>query len=272
ATRRGGRVIAEQLINGWEPELDHGDSILRAFVHAVADRMAFMTTAAGGRVERLDDALIVDARSTVPFDNGIVLLRPPPLIDIDAIVQRAGEVIDRTRPHVLLSAWLLPDLRAHGYDLMGHPPFMYRPAAPAPVTRPDGLDIRQVQDADELAVFVRTLIDAYPMPRGETTTLADPRVLSGPVKLFLGYAGDRPVATAGVYVGRYVNDVEWVSTMPDARRRGYGEALTWAATLANPDAPAALIASDDGQPVYERMGYVRVQRMTMWFRRGASPR
>lgn len=48
--------------------------------------------------------------------------------------------------------------------------------------------------------------------------------------------------------------------------RGIGAALTWAATLAEPEQPAVLIASDDGQPVYERMGYLRIQRLTMWQR------
>ncbi|MGZ4736842.1 MAG: GNAT family N-acetyltransferase, partial [Acidimicrobiia bacterium] len=63
-------------------------------------------------------------------------------------------------------------------------------------------------------------------------------------------------------------DVEWVATHEDVRGRGFGAAVTWAATLAAPDTPAVLIASDPGQPVYERMGYVRLMRLTMW---GAAP-
>jgi hypothetical protein len=50
------------------------------------------------------------------------------------------------------------------------------------------------------------------------------------------------------------------------RGKGYGAALTWVATLADPTLPGVLIASDPGQPVYERMGYVRLTRVSMWFR------
>ena len=42
--------------------------------------------------------------------------------------------------------------------------------------------------------------------------------------------------------------------------------MTWAATLSQPDRPAVLIASDDGRPVYERMGYVAIERWTAWLR------
>jgi hypothetical protein len=34
--------------------------------------------------------------------------------------------------------------------------------------------------------------------------------------------------------------------------------------MADPARPAMLIASDLGQPVYERMGYVRLTRFTLW--------
>jgi hypothetical protein len=58
--------------------------------------------------------------------------------------------------------------------------------------------------------------------------------------------------------------VEWISARPEARGRGVGAAVTWAATMADPTRPAMLIASDLGQPVYARMGYLRVTRFTLW--------
>ena len=47
--------------------------------------------------------------------------------------------------------------------------------------------------------------------------------------------------------------------------------MTWAATLADPDQPAVLVASDDGRPVYERMGYLAIERWTAWLRPGGEP-
>jgi hypothetical protein len=40
--------------------------------------------------------------------------------------------------------------------------------------------------------------------------------------------------------------------------------VTWAATTHRPDQVAVLIASDSGQPVYERLDYVRIERWTVW--------
>jgi hypothetical protein len=258
--------MSEHLTNGWEPDTPDDDTLLRSFVHALADRMAFMSAVTDGAVERSDDAMITCARSMIVFENGVVLLQPPSRVDLDAVIARAERIVPAAQPYVLVSAWHLPDLSRHGLRLMGHPPFMFRPAGGTAPPVPAGLEIREVRDAASLAVFLRALGDGYPMPGADGSTMADPRVLGGPVRLFTGFVDDRPVATAGVYVGHGLNDVEWVSTMPDARRRGYGEALTWAATLADPSLPAVLIASDDGRPVYERMGYLRLVRMTLWWR------
>jgi hypothetical protein len=60
--------------------------------------------------------------------------------------------------------------------------------------------------------------------------------------------------------------VEFVAVLPDARGKGAGAAVTAAATTAFDGQPAALIASDDGQPVYERLGYLRLERWTVWLR------
>jgi predicted GNAT family acetyltransferase len=74
------------------------------------------------------------------------------------------------------------------------------------------------------------------------------------------------VSVAAAHVGEAVVNVEWVATLPDARGKGYGAAVTWAATLARPSLPAVLISSDDGRTVYERMGYLPIVRFTLWFR------
>jgi predicted GNAT family acetyltransferase len=58
--------------------------------------------------------------------------------------------------------------------------------------------------------------------------------------------------------------VEMVSTRAAQRGNGYGAALTATAALAAPDRPSALLASDVGRPVYERLGFVAVLRWTLW--------
>ena len=64
----------------------------------------------------------------------------------------------------------------------------------------------------------------------------------------------------------YVAASNLVATIPDARGRGYGEALTWHAARADPSLPAMLLSSDDGRSIYERMGFLPLQRITLWYR------
>jgi hypothetical protein len=240
--------------------------LVRRFVLASADRNEFMATCAGGRHRRWPDLAVADPGSPVLFDNAAVLLQPPPYIDLADAVRRMLGFYPADRHFVLLSAWPTPDLTPAGLRLMGHPPLMVRPAGGAAPATPDGVTVARVTDRAGLADFVSTLIEGYPMSGVEGSVLADPAVLDGPVRLFVAYADGRPVATAGARLGHGIVDVEWVSTRPSHRRRGIGAAVTWAATLASPGDPATLIASDDGQPVYEAMGYVRLMRLTMWHR------
>jgi hypothetical protein len=74
----------------------------------------------------------------------------------------------------------------------------------------------------------------------------------------------RPPSTT--FVAAEISDVTVVGTVPEARRRGYGAALTWRATLAEPELPALLLATDEGRAVYEGMGYISLFRFTVWSR------
>ena len=85
-------------------------------------------------------------------------------------------------------------------------------------------------------------------------------------RLWLGFVDGRPVATAAVHVAAGVNNVEMIATLEEDRGRGYGAAVTWAATTADPTLPAVLVASDLGRSVYERLGYTALTRWTMWLR------
>lgn len=263
-------MSAEQLTHGWEPGLDAGDSLLRRFVLANAERNAFVAACAGGRAQRWEDLAAADPASPVLFDNAAVLLRPPAYLDLPDTLRRLLAFYPLERHFVFLSAWPTPDLSTAGLELMGHPPLMLRPPGGAPPPLPDGLRIVPVTDRAGLEDFVATLVEAYPMPEAKGTIFGDERVLSGPVKLFVGYLGDRPVATSGARLGQGIVDVEWVSTLPACRGRGIGAAVTWAATLVEPGNPAMLIASDEGRPVYAKMGYLTLMRLTMWHRPPAT--
>jgi GNAT superfamily N-acetyltransferase len=85
-------------------------------------------------------------------------------------------------------------------------------------------------------------------------------------RVWVGRIEDRAVTTATAYIADGFVGVYAVATAPDARGHGYGEAMTWAATMSRPELPATLQASSMGRPIYERMGYRTVAEFTVWDR------
>jgi hypothetical protein len=278
--------MSEALTTGWEPDLPVHDSLLRQFVHSYADRTTEMALASGGKAGRDAEATFADLGSPILFDNAVVLLRPPSAASLSAVLDRADAFFPPERPWILFSAFPLPadDSAApgsaapgsaaasgsspagRGLTLIGHPPLMVRPPGGTPPPVPPDLRILPVTTSTDLAVFRQVLADGFENPSGEDAAIGDPRLLGGPLHLFVGYAAGTPVATAGAGLHHGMLTIEWVATVPQARGRGYGTAVTWRAIQVAPTLPAALIASDPGQPVYERMGFLRVVRATMWAR------
>jgi GNAT superfamily N-acetyltransferase len=75
---------------------------------------------------------------------------------------------------------------------------------------------------------------------------------------FLGTIDGEPVGTSGLFDAHGLAGVYNVATVPAARGKGVGAALTWAAARAGAAKGASvsiLQASGAGVPVYERMGY-----------------
>ena len=210
---------------------------------------------------------MAELATPVPFENTATLLAPCEYLDRDAVVAAINDFYPSSCVALVFSAFPTWDLSDAGFQLMGHPPFMVRPAgaAAAPPDVP-GLEIRRVDSPTERATFGRVISEAYPMPGADTSALVRVTQHDGPLTLFNGYLDGECVATAGTWNSEGVNDVGWISAQPSTRRKGVGAALTYAATQAHPAHPAVLIASDDGVGVYERLGYIRLLRMTLWLR------
>jgi GNAT superfamily N-acetyltransferase len=261
--------VAPALEDGWTHATPETDSLLRSYVLGFADLLRDMGAALGGRVHEDDDVVAVDIGSDFFLANGAILRRPVRDDALPGVLARLHRFY-ADGPGVgwmLVSAWPIPPL--DGMGLIGHPPFMLRaPGGDAPPP-PAGLVVREARDAAGLTDFARAL-EGYPATG--TEVFADPRLLEIPgLRIWVGYLEDRPVACAGAHVTEGCVDVEYVATHEDVRGRGFGAAVTWAATLADPAKPAVLIASDPGQPVYERMGYQKLMRLTMWAGAPSSP-
>jgi GNAT superfamily N-acetyltransferase len=263
------------LETGWLPTTPIGDTYVRRFLLNWAGACGASAQTFAGAIGETPAVHMADAGVPVPFLNCATLLQPlmaetarVTIAEIDAFFAFSQRT--RSGGVLLMSVWPTGDLRPYGWRLMGHPPLHLLPAGATPHPAPPELEITEVRDRTALHDWERVAIDGFPLeevagaPPGTVVNdawLAEPRR-----RLWVGYAAGRPVSASAAWVEDVINNVTLVATLPDARRRGYGEALTWPATLADPALPAMLFSSDDGRPVYERMGYLPLLRMTLWYR------
>lgn len=252
------------LEDGWQPTTPVSDSITRDFVDSSATYITSVGRAVGAAVIDDDDVAGAHHHAPFPFVNMVIARRPIPDAEWPDRLARIRAAFPGGAPFVITSPFPTPDLAADGFSLIGHPPFMVRPAGPTPdLASPSGLEIAEVTETDALAHFEQTLMEAY--PGGPSGSMFRPPILDvAGVTLWMGTLDGAPVGTAATHHAGAVNGVEMVACMPDARGQRVGEALTWAATLARPELPAALIASDAGRPVYARMGYLPITRFSLW--------
>jgi GNAT superfamily N-acetyltransferase len=269
------------LETGWEASTPPGDTVLRRAVLALAEEREQTALGQGGRAVRSEWLSLADAGSPSPFLNSAVLLRPLGAPGGERLLEETERfyACGTGGPWMLFSPWPTPDLAGRGWELVGHPPLMLRPAGGAAPAIPPELEIRRVTEARGLAAFEATLVEGYPL--AELQSPRDGRLYhrdalaGGRLRCWVGWVDGRPVSVSAAWVTGGVVDVVWVATLPEARRRGYGEALTWQATRGlRASLPAILLASDDGRPVYERMGFLPLLRFTVWLhpRGTAAPR
>ena len=232
------------------------------------------------RTLRRDDLAAVDVGRPSVGGNVATLLAPLFSEDVGEIMAALDDFYDfasgeRTGAVYLFSPWPSPDLRALWLDArrlstLDASSGRWRGCKHLR----QGLRIEEVHDEAGLRAFETAIVDGFPISElagqgpgaaFKVEMLADERQ-----RLWVGWEGERPVSAASAFVAAGVNNVTLVATLPEARGRGYGAALTWRATLADPDLPAMLLATDDGRPVYERLGYLSLFRFTLWARNRSS--
>jgi hypothetical protein len=273
-------VLDPNLRAGWEPDTPVADTLLRRFLANWTASIEAHGLPAGGRVLRRDDVAAVDLGRPSFGGNVATLLAPLFPDGLDEVMAALDDFYrfstgERRGTAFLFSPWPTPDLRPHGWTLLGHEPLMLRPAGGEPPPPPPGLRIEAVRDEPGLRAFEVAIVRSFGSSDPELQqpgAVFDPGVLTDDrIRLWVGWEDDRPAAAAAAFVAAGINDVTLVGTVPEARRRGYGAALTWRATVADPTLPALLLSTDDGRPVYERLGYLPLFRFPVWSRDRPGP-
>jgi len=152
-------------------------------------------------------------------------------------------------------------------------PRMLLDPLPAAPSLPAGLEIRRVTTAVDLRDFCTAAGRAFQIPRWYLRVafaggFADAAEGKEPVRLFVGYEAGRPVATAAQATSDGVAGIFFVGSVPEARRKGFGGALTWAAIEDGRSLGAQvawLQSTPMGRPLYERLGFRWVQNDVDWF-------
>lgn len=262
---------AAPLETGWLPTTPIGDSLVRQFIFSQGAVNETLAVAKAGRVEGTAEVSLADANSSAAFLNQAVLRRPviddddPVLEEIAAFYAQSGS------PATLVSVWPTADLRAHGWELVGHPMLVVRAPSPAmPEPRP-GVSVAIATGAADLAVAERVLIDGFPLtgavgaPPGSELS---PALLDSELVVRVGFLDGTPTGVGMSHVGHGLVNLCGGTTLPAARRRGVWEALVWSRVASSPEMPAVAFTSDDSRPGFIRMGFLPVTRLTMWALQG----
>lgn len=260
----------EELETGYGHSSPVGDNLCNDYSEGLVAEYTALAAARGDQVVVDDDVALMDGGSPSLFVNMAVVRRPLRDQEWGATVERMHAFYAKRGggPYLVFSAWPTPDLTSFDFGRVGHPPLMYRPAAPLASDPIPGLDVRPVVDAETAHDWESTLVEGFPLtelaPARPGCLLPPAALQAGTWRHWVGYLEGRPVGTASATTGRHHVDVGFISALESVRGRGIGRALTGVATMADPALPAMLIASDPGRPVYDRLGYVTLLRFTLW--------
>jgi ribosomal protein S18 acetylase RimI-like enzyme len=232
----------------------------------------------GGGEERHDDEVAwTVGGSPLGYHNAVVACSATP-DRAEVLVDEWTAELDRRR---LPGSWhvspsMRPDdlearLVARGFEEFGDEPAMVADlTAPTPALAPvEGLAVERVRSGGDLVDYRDVLASGFGEGPPEATWVAE---VFGRIGLgddgawqhVVGRLGARPVATATLLVHpHHVAGVYFVSTAPDARRRGIGAAVTAHAldeARALGCTTAVLGSSPMGYGVYRRLGFEEVFR------------
>jgi GNAT superfamily N-acetyltransferase len=237
---------------------------------------AFFAFAAGsgGTIEQFPGVRCI--RSTIPFFE----------FNCAFVSDKAGvrpESLERVKSFFSgqRSEWMLVVPPSVGEDFCEIPrhisrtrlvrqPEMILPKASASLRPPPSdLEICRVRDVEDLQSWARTMSIGFEMSDPNFfDRLATPQSLATEgLTFYLGSCSGKPVATSLLYKSDNIAGIHRVSTIPEFRGRGFGEAM---ASFAVRDGfqsgcdLASLQASSMGFPVYLKMGFRHILNYRNW--------
>jgi GNAT superfamily N-acetyltransferase len=220
--------------------------------------------AAGGTCEQVGGTLCWYSSSHVHLFNGAALLSGGQINrdNVDAIDLYFTH---KGRPYCLLTLQeLVPAAAAQlahlGYVQAETLPAMWLEGIPRRLRdRPENLQVSLVDTPADLETFKYILSRVFFMPRSEVDlVLGDKALEAKHVHHYLGTLGDIPVSTATVVLDGTLAGIWNVGTLREYTRRGIGAEMmhhAMADALNLGYSESMLLASPEGLPLYEHLGY-----------------
>jgi hypothetical protein len=257
------------------------DELLAAGDHNLASTMRLYATTAPGALLEDDGRLLLYSTSKTwpgPYHNGAMRLDrslPP-----DEVLARAAAFFsERPGYCVWIAAHADADLQRSALDAgyaaisaAGAPRLALDHPIGAGVV-PAGVTLDEVTDDDARLDYLAVTVDAYadsflPRDAAEAQLATLGAVCNPDVRAVVARLDGEPAAAAMVVASGTVAGIQLVGTIPGARSRGLGELCTrWAVSAGFELGARAIVleASDAGEPLYLRLGFVEVSRYRWCF-------
>ncbi|WP_020385719.1 GNAT family N-acetyltransferase [Kribbella catacumbae] len=238
--------------------------LIRAIEDNAAELLLAMGAAGGGRQRSDHEVRWTIGGSPIDYHNAVVSCAAD---DADQVI---AESLQELKNHGVPGSWHVgPSMRpldlgdrllAAGFSHAGSEPGMALRLTELREAEAAGLRVERIGLA-ELGVWEHTLGRGFGEGPKEARWVSEVYRRLGvtdPWRHYLGYLGDQPVATATVFLAAGVAGLYFVMTVPEARRRGIGAAITAAVLREARDSGsqyAVLGASPAGRSVYGGLGF-----------------
>jgi ribosomal protein S18 acetylase RimI-like enzyme len=248
--------------------------------------MRFFGEATGtGEIHRLDGAVAIYSGLDYGVFN-IALLerdvpeRGGPAPDLEHTLDTCAAYFAPRTPR--WSFWLCEDLldrherrrtrlvcEARGMRMISSPPGMYAATLLPPAHRLPEVECCPAGDSRTTAAFAQITSVNFDIPEAIAQAVYRPeRAWAGAYRGFVGFVKGRAVSIVALVAAEGVLGVYSLSTLPEFRRRGYGEALLREALKREQArtglAPIVLQSTDAGYSLYRRIGFRDVTRFSVW--------
>jgi len=215
-----------------------------------------------------------------PWFNGVLSTEPFEETDARLIEETVQYFRDRgvhtftwwMNPPLMASDWE-PVLTKYGFGLSKDTPGMAMDLQALNDPRQvNGLEIRAVADEESLRTWAHIFTLGYGMPPDWEGIVFDVWLELGldlPIQNYLGYLKGEPVSTSCLFIGGGAAGIYSVATLPKARGRGIGAALTLDPLLKAREMGyriGVLQSSEMGFNMYKRLGFQHLCQIEYFYR------